>query len=97
MFISLSLFEVSKSSKSKPVETVQPTIAIDPGFSTSAAYVFEDIADSLLNSKQGLKDGFDKKKKAEDEKFRSDGAAQLKFIYDKTILEPEFMATRRGG
>lgn len=54
------------------------------------SYVFEDIADSLLNSKPGLKNEFDKKK-LEDEKFRTDGETQLKFIYDNTILEPEFM------
>jgi hypothetical protein len=54
------------------------------------AYVFEDVADSLLSSKPGLREEFEKKK-AEDEKFRSDGPAQLKFIYDNTILEPEFM------
>jgi len=54
------------------------------------AYVFEDIADSLLNSKPGLKEEFEWKK-SEDEKFRNDGQAQLKFIYDNTILEPEFM------
>ncbi len=54
------------------------------------AYVFEDIADSLLNSKAGLKSEFEQKK-ASDEKFRNDAAAQLKFIYDNTILEPEFM------
>lgn len=53
-------------------------------------YVFEDIADSLLNSKPGLKEEFERKK-SEEEKFRSDGEAQLKFIYDNTILEPEFM------
>jgi len=53
-------------------------------------YLFEDIADNLLNSKLGLKEQFEQKKAA-DEKFRNDGAAQLKFIYDNTILEPEFM------
>lgn len=53
-------------------------------------YLFEDTADSLLNSKPGLKEEFERKK-AEDEKFRNDGYAQLKFIYDNTILEPEFM------
>ncbi len=54
------------------------------------AYVFEDIADSLLNSNPELKKQFEDKK-ATDEKFRNDGNAQLKFIYDNTILEPEFM------
>jgi len=54
------------------------------------AYVFEDIADSLLGSKPGLREEF-KKRKSEDEKFRNDPQAQLKFIYDNTILEPEFM------
>ncbi|MCI0716429.1 MAG: M14 family metallopeptidase [Chlorobi bacterium] len=53
-------------------------------------YLFEDIADSLLNSKPGLKDEL-KKKKQDDEKFRNDGSMQLKFIYDNTIREPEFM------
>src|SRR3990172_10354627 len=47
-------------------------------------YVFEDIADSLLSSKPGLKDEFDRKK-ADDEKFRNNGEAQLKFIYDNKI------------
>lgn len=54
------------------------------------AYVFEDIVDSLLNSKPNLKKQFDDKK-ASDEKFKSDGYAQLNFIYNNTILEPEFM------
>ncbi|HJY63687.1 MAG TPA: M14 family metallopeptidase [Ignavibacteria bacterium] len=53
-------------------------------------YVFEDIAGSMLSSKPALKDEFDRKK-ADDEKFRNNGEAQLKFIYDNTILEPEFM------
>lgn len=53
-------------------------------------YLFEDIADSLLNSKQSLKEQFEEMKLT-DEKFRNDGYAQLKFIYDNTILEPEFM------
>lgn len=58
------------------------------------AYVFEDIADSLLDVKTGhdvsLRKQFEEKK-ASDEKFRNGGNAQLKFIYDNTILEPEFM------
>jgi hypothetical protein len=54
------------------------------------AYLFEDSADSLLSSKPGLREAFNEKK-AGDEKFRNDPAAQLKFIYDNTILEPEFM------
>src|SRR4030095_4220612 len=53
-------------------------------------YVFEDAADSLLNSKPGLKEEFEKKK-SEEEKFRSDANAQLTFIYNNTLLEPEFM------
>jgi hypothetical protein len=53
-------------------------------------YLFEDIADSLLSTKPGLRDEFEKKKQ-NDEKFRNDGGLQLKFIYDNTILEPEFM------
>lgn len=53
-------------------------------------YLFEDIADSLLGSKPGLREQFDEKKQT-DEKFRNDGYAQLKFIYDNTIREPEYM------
>jgi len=53
-------------------------------------YLFEDSADSLLNSKSGLRKEFEEKKKT-DEKFRNDGNAQLTFIYDNTIREPEFM------
>ena len=53
-------------------------------------YLFEDSADSLLNSKPGLKAMFEEKKKS-DEKFRNDGNAQLTFIYNSTIREPEFM------
>ncbi len=54
------------------------------------SYLFEDTADSLLNSKPGLKAEFDEKKRT-DEKFRNDPNAQLSFIYDNTVLEPEFM------
>jgi hypothetical protein len=54
------------------------------------AYVFEDIADSLLNSKPGLREMFEQKKTS-DEKFRNDSQEQLKFIYNNTILEPEYM------
>jgi hypothetical protein len=53
-------------------------------------YTFEDIADSLLNSKPGLKQLFEDKKNS-DEKFRNDTDAQLAFIYNNTILEPEYM------
>jgi hypothetical protein len=53
-------------------------------------YLFEDIADSLLNSKPELKELF-KMKKREDEKFSKDPNAQLTFIYNNTILEPEYM------
>jgi hypothetical protein len=53
-------------------------------------YLFEDIADSLLGIKPGLREQFDVKKQS-DEKFRNDAYAQLKFIYDNTIREPEFM------
>ena len=53
-------------------------------------YLFEDIADSLLNSMLGLKEIFEARKQT-NEKFRNDGYAQLKFIYDNTIREPEFM------
>jgi len=59
------------------------------------SYVFEDIADSLLNSKPGLREEFEKKK-SDDEKFSNDAQAQLKFIYDNTILEPEFMRYPAG-
>ena len=52
-------------------------------------YLFEDIADSLLNSKPGLKEEFEKLK-AEHEYFRTKGETQLNFIYYSTILEPEF-------
>jgi hypothetical protein len=54
------------------------------------AYLFEDIADSLLNSKPGLKEEFEEKKRT-DEKFRNDPDAQLSFIYNNTVREPEFM------
>jgi hypothetical protein len=53
-------------------------------------YLFEDIADSLLNSRADLRKEFELKK-LNDEKFREDPYAQLKFIYDNTIREPEFM------
>ncbi|MCX7877621.1 MAG: M14 family metallopeptidase [Ignavibacteria bacterium] len=53
-------------------------------------YLFEDIADSLMNSKPGLRKEFEKMKE-NDEKFRNDAYLQLKFIYDNTVREHEYM------
>lgn len=53
-------------------------------------YLFEDIADSLLDSKTGLRKEFEMQKQ-NDERFINDAYAQLKFIYDNTIREPEYM------
>jgi hypothetical protein len=53
-------------------------------------YLFEDLADSLLDSKPGLRKEFEEMKK-EDSLFRNDAQAQLEFIYSNTMRELEFM------
>ncbi|MGH2574988.1 MAG: hypothetical protein ACRDFC_04730, partial [Ignavibacteria bacterium] len=54
------------------------------------AYLFEDIADSLLRNNPELLRQFEDKKNS-DEKFRNDSKAHLDFIYNNTIREPEYM------
>ncbi|TAG50825.1 MAG: hypothetical protein EAZ27_14140, partial [Cytophagales bacterium] len=50
------------------------------GFSS---YVFEDIAEKLLNENNNLKQKFEEKKK-NDKKFEENPAAQLEFIYQNS-------------
>jgi hypothetical protein len=54
------------------------------------SYIFEDLADSLLKINPELRKAFEDKK-ASDENFRSNSNAQLDFIYNHTLLEPEYM------
>ena len=53
-------------------------------------YTFEDLADSLLKINPELRKEFEDKKSS-DENFRSSSKAQLDFIYNHTLLEPEYM------
>ena len=55
-----------------------------------SSYVFEDLAAEFLKENPEVKKALEERKKA-DEKFASDGYAQLKFIYEKSpYFEPTF-------
>ena len=46
-----------------------------------SSYVFEELAETILEENPTIKEAFDKKK-AEDEEFSSNARAQLRFIYE---------------
>jgi len=55
-----------------------------------SSYVFEDIAEKILNEDESLRNEFDEKKKA-DKAFADDAEAQLEFIYQHSpYFEPGY-------